>query len=260
MTKAWRRKREVAQRQTAIRVAKARRGQIEELAASLAEIAPSTSRRGGFCVRMVGFDMALKGCWKEHSNEKADMAHLLENALKRPPRKPKALVPAVARGGVQSKARKGEHSAAEHPDAIAAPIEALGFGTRSEVRRIEVPEPSRRPHQSQDLVVIFDHLDLHEALKDDVAKMFREGHFKEAVRTALESFIETIQDALGDHMTFGRELMANAFGGDLPPIALSGPMTANKLSKHEGFKFLTLGAMPGMRNLCSHVGKGRLPT
>lgn len=46
--------------------------------------------------------------------------------------------------------------------------------------------------------------------------------------------------------------MARAFGGDPPPIALNALETANDRSEQEGFKFLTMGAMSGMRNLYSH--------
>jgi uncharacterized protein (TIGR02391 family) len=235
-----------------MRITRGRREQIERLAAALAEIAPSTSPGSGFCVRKVAEDMALKDCWRKQRNKKADIARLLENVLRRYPRKPKALVLKIVRGGVQWKARKGEQVTAEHLDAIAEPMEALGFPIRDELREIEIPEPSRVRHPSQDLVALFDRLDLHQALKDDVAEMFRDGHFNEAVRKALERFEKRVQDALGDHQTFGRDLMAKAFGGEQPPIRLNDLKTANDRSEQEGFKFLTMGAMSGVRNLYSH--------
>lgn len=252
MSRSSARKKRAPQAQPAIRITKARREQIERLAAALAEIAPSTSPGSGFCVRKVAYDMGLKDCWKKQRNKKADIAHLLENVIRRYPRKPKALVLAIVRGGVEWKARKGEPVTKEHLDAIAEPMEALGFRIRKDLQAIEIPEPSRVRHPSQDMVALLDRLDLHEALADDIREMFCDGHFNEAVRKALERFEKFIQDAVGDHKAFGRDLMSKAFAGDPPPIAINALTTANDRSEQEGFKFLTMGAMSGMRNLYSH--------
>lgn len=252
MTSARRGKRSSREREPAMRITKARREQIERLAAALAEIAPSTAPGDGFCVKKVAWAMRLKDCWKKQRNKKADIAHVIENAMRRYPRKPKALVLAIARGSVQWKARKGERVGREHLDAIAEAMEALGFRIREELRAIEIPEPSRVRHPAQNFVALLRVLGLHEALRDDVAEMFRDGHFNEAVRKALERFEKKIQDTVGDHKTIGRDLMAKAFGGDPPPIALNALATGNDRSEQEGFKFLTMGAMSGMRNLYSH--------
>lgn len=239
-------------KQAAMRITKNRREQIERLAAALSEIAPSTSPGSGFCVQKVAEQMHLGACWKKQRNKTEDIAHLLENVFRKYPRKPKTLVLEIVKGGVQWMARKGKQVTQEHLDAIAGPMEALGFSIRKELRAIELQEPSRVCVPPQDLIAIFDRLALHEALKDDVAEMFRDGHFNEAVRKALERFEKAIQDNLGDHKTFGRDLMAKAFGGNPPPISLNDLKTANDRSEQEGFKFLTMGAMSGMRNLYSH--------
>ncbi len=239
-------------KQASMRITKARREQIGRLATALAAIAPSTSPGTGFCVQKVAKQMRLADCWKKKRNKTEDIAHLLENVFRKYLRKPKTLVLEIVKGGVQWMARKGKQVTQEHLDAIAEPMEALGFSIRKELGAIELPEPSRVCVPPQDLIAIFDRLDLHEALKDDVAEMFRDGHFNEAVRKALERFEKAIQDALGDYKTFGRDLMAKAFGGNPPPISLNDLKTANDRSEQEGFKFLTMGAMSGMRNLYSH--------
>jgi uncharacterized protein (TIGR02391 family) len=46
--------------------------------------------------------------------------------------------------------------------------------------------------------------------------------------------------------------MAKAFSESNPLIALNEMKTSNDRSEQEGFKFLTMGAMSGMRNLYSH--------
>ncbi|RLC10121.1 MAG: TIGR02391 family protein [Deltaproteobacteria bacterium] len=239
-------------KQPTMRITRQRREQIDGLAAALARIAPSTSPGRSFCVRQVAEKMRLKGCWKKQRNKQADIAHLLANLMRRYPRKPKALVLEIVRGGVQWKARKGEQVTEEHLNAIAESMGALGFEIRKELKAIDIPEASRVSHPSQDLVAILDRLDLHKSLKDDIAEMFRDGHFNEAVRKALERFEKRIQDALDDHKTFGRDLMAKTFNERNPQIALNAMKSANDRSEQEGFKFLTMGAMSGMRNLYSH--------
>ncbi len=187
----------------AMRITRLRREQIDKLATALAEIAPSTSPGRSFCVRQVAEKMKLKDCWKKQRNKKEDIAHLLENVFRKYRRKPKTLVLEIVKGGVQWMARKGKQVTQEHLDAIVEPIEALGFSIRKELGAIELPEPSRVCAPPQDLVAIFDRLDLHESLKDDVVEMFRDGHFNEAVRKALERFEKYIQDIIGDNKTIG---------------------------------------------------------
>jgi len=235
-----------------MRITGTRREQIRRLAEALAEIAPSTSPGSGFCVQQVAEQMGLKHHWKKQKNKQADIAHLLENVMRRHPRKPKTLVLAIVRGGIEWKARKGEKVTSDQLEAIIAPMEALGFKIRKEIDAIDIPEPAHVHPPSSDHVAVFDKLDLHPALKDDIATMFRDGHLNEAVRKALERFEKVIQDALDDHNTSGRELMAKAFGGDPPPVPLNAGRTANDRSEQQGFKFLTMGAMSGMRNLYSH--------
>jgi len=258
MRRSVRRKRRPARRQVAMRITEARREQIEKLAAALAAIAPSTAPGSGFCVRKVARELGLKECWKKQRNKHADIAHLLENVLRRYPRKPKALVLAIVRGGVEWMARKGRRVTHEHLAAVAGPMEALGFRIRKELEAIEIPEPCRVRRPAQDLAALFDRLDLHDALKDDIAQMFREGHFNEAVRKALERFEKRIQDEIGDRKSIGKNLMAKACNRDKPLIPINALQSGNDLSEQEGFMHLTMGAMAGLRNLYSHGDVGQM--
>ena len=78
------------------------------------------------------------------------------------------------------------------------------------------------------------------------------GHLNEAVRKALERFEKFVQDAIGNHKTSGRALMAEAFNPDKPLIPLNAMKSASDRSEQEGFMLLTMGAMAGVRNLYSH--------
>jgi len=245
-------RRRPSRKQPAMRITRRRREHIERLAAALAEIAPSTSPGSGFCVRKVAEELALKDCWQKQRHKKADIAHLVGNVMRRYPRKPKTLVLKIVRGGVQWKAGKGQAVTSEQLEAIIAPMEALGFMVRREIEAIEIPEPSSVCPPPRDLVAVLDRLDLHSALHEDITEMFRDGHLNEAVRKALERFEKMVQDTFGDHKTFGRDLMAKAFGGNPPLLALNEGKTTSDRSEQEGFKFLAMGAMAALRNPLSH--------
>ncbi len=236
----------------AMRITRNRREAIEQLADALAVLAPATSQFKGFCVRNVAEEHGLKKYWKSGGNKRTMIASFLEEVFRHYSRKPKTVVMAIVRGGLDWRARRGEATTREELEAVAVPMEVLGFDIRKDLKKLKLPELSRVCVPSQDKITLIERLEVHEVLTEDCLEMFRDGHFNEAVRKALERFEKRIQDTLDDHKIFGRDLMAKAFGGDQPPIPLNALKTANDRSEQEGFKFLAMGAMAGMRNLYSH--------
>lgn len=236
----------------AMRITENRKKDIAKLASALGDIAPATTPGKGFCVRQVAEQQDLKDCWKAGRNKRETIQALLENTFRRYPRKPKKLVLAIVEGGIQRQARQGVTVTAEQLAAVMEPMKSLGFNIDREVKQLPIPEPSKVMSPSQELVSLFDRLDLHPALKDDVAEMLRDGHCNEAVRKALERFEKLVQDTLGDTHTHGRDLMAKVFNEKAPVVPLNDMKTQNDQNEQEGFKFLTMGAMSGMRNLYSH--------
>jgi len=235
-----------------MRITRNRREVIKELAQALAVLAPATTPGKGFCVQRVAEEYGLKECWKPGGNKRTMIASFLEEVFRQYPRKPKTVVMAIVQGGLNWRACRGKATTQEELDAVATPMETLGFDIRGDLKNLNLPEPSRVCAPAQDMVALLERLELHDALTDDCLAMFRAGHFNEAVRKALERLEKRIQDTLNDHKTFGRDIMAKAFGGDQPPIPLNALKTANDRSEQEGFKFLAMGAMSGMRNLYSH--------
>lgn len=241
-----------AGKEPAMRITRKRREAILQLADALAVLAPATTPGKGFCVRKVAEEHGLKKCWKAGANKRTMIARFLEDVFRQYPRKPKAVVMAIVRDGLDWRARRGEATTREELEAIATPMGALGFDIRKDLKKLKLPEPSRVCPPSQDKITLIERLELHKALCDDCLEMFRDGHFNESVRKALERFEKCVQDTIGDHSTFGRDLMAKAFSEQHPQIALNAMQCANDRSEQEGFKFLTMGAMSGMRNLYSH--------
>lgn len=221
------------------------------LAEQLALIAPSTSPGDGFCVQRIAEQMNLKKHWKKQKNKRLDIEHLLRNVFRRYPRKPKTLVLEIVKGGITWMARRGEKVEQHQLNEIVQIMSDLGFDIK-EILKINIPSPSRVREPTADIVYIFERLGLHELLRDDIAEMFRDGHFNEAVRKALERFEKTIQDMISDQSLFGRDIMSKAFNDNNPLIALNDLKTANDRSEQQGFRFITMGAMSGMRNLYSH--------
>ena len=239
-------------KQPAMRITRQRRQVIEQLAGALAELAPSTTPGKGFCVQRVAEEHGLKKCWSHGGNKRQMIARFMEQVFRQYPRKPKAVVIAIVEGGLDWRARKGKATTKEDLDAVAAPMEALGFTIRRELKKLRIPEPSRVSEPSQDKAALIKRLELHPMLTDDCLGMFRDGHFNEAVRKALERFEKRIQTEIGDHKTGGQQLMSKAFNKIKPLIPINPNKSANDLSEQEGFMHLTMGAMAGLRNLYSH--------
>lgn len=239
-------------REPALRITAARNKLICELACLLAEIAPATARGKGFCVLRIAEEKGLKKCWRDASNKKKMIAGFLERVFRQYPQKPKKVVLAIVEGGINWSAKRGRAVTQDELSEIAAKMEELGFKVRKEFKKLKLPDPSRVTPPPLDLASIIDRLNLQEALKDDCVEMFRNGHLNEAVRKALERFEKKVQDAVGDHSTIGKNLMAKSFNVEHPVIAINDMKTGTEKSEQEGFMHLTIGSMSGLRNLYSH--------
>ena len=252
MTARARKKRSQPIKQPAMRITRGRREMIESLAEALGRLAPATTPGKGFCARRVAEEFGLKNCWKPGGNKKQMIGRFLEEVFRQYPRKPKQVVLAIIRGGLDWRARRGETTTQEDLKAVSQPMASLGFDIRKELKEFKIPKPSRVREPAQDKVSLIERLELHNALLDDCLEMFRDGHFNEAVRKALERFEKRIQDEIGDHKSIGQALMGKAFTRENPLIPINAHKSGNDLSEQEGFMHLAMGAMAGFRNLYSH--------
>ncbi len=83
-----------------MRITRRRSEHIAQLADALAELAPATTPGKGFCVRKIAEEHGLKKCWKGGPNKRQMIARFLQAVFRQYPRKPKAVVLAIVRGGV----------------------------------------------------------------------------------------------------------------------------------------------------------------
>ena len=82
-------------------------------------------------------------------------------------------------------------------------------------------------------------------------ELFRNGHFNEAVRKASERFEAAVQHKTG-LQEIGKGLMSKVFSITNPLISLNSMVTENEKGIQEGYMFMTMGLMRGIRNIFSH--------
>lgn len=95
-------------------------------------------------------------------------------------------------------------------------------------------------------------LKLHPRLLAASEKLFHDGHYSEAVFGAFKSLEEYVKEKSGIKDKSGKRLMGHVFDENNPilKIKCSRPDTAKE--EQEGFKFIFMGLMLGIRNPKAH--------
>lgn len=230
-----------------------RRQLIRSLADALGKLVPATAYGEAFCFEALAKEKRLRKYWQRKRNKLEMISHFLENLCRYHERLPRKIIREVLVRGVERRSRQGRPVTGEELQQINRLLQQLGFDMSKEISKIEVSEQPAPTHvPPSELVQLGKHMGLHRRLQGDCVDMFEEGHLNEAVRKALERFEKLIQDATGCHNSHGQDLMAKAFREDDPLIAINELKTETDESEQRGFKFLTMGAMAGLRNLYSH--------
>lgn len=140
----------------------------------------------------------------------------------------------------------------EELDSLISTLDALGVGRTSELRKIKldetVPEICIPPRE------LVRRLENHPLVADIATaplELFRNGHFNEAVRKASERFEASVQQKAG-LQEIGKSLMSKVFSLTNPSISLNSLTTENEKGIQEGYMFMTMGLMRGIRNIFSH--------
>jgi len=131
-------------------------------------------------------------------------------------------------------------------------LERLGIDMKRELLGITIdetlPEIQIAPQE------LFKRLESHPLVPEiasEPLELFRNGHFNESVRKAAERFEAAVQNktALTE---IGQKLMSKVFNLSAPVIALNDLSSENKKGVQEGYMYLTMGLMRGIRNIFSH--------
>jgi len=94
-------------------------------------------------------------------------------------------------------------------------------------------------------------LGLHPAVVEASTELFDNGHYPQAIFEALKALENRVKQQSGIDKS-GRDLMAQAFAGDPPPIDLRLEQGRSGEDEQTGFKLIFMGVMQGIRNPKGH--------
>lgn len=100
-------------------------------------------------------------------------------------------------------------------------------------------------------VQLFDTMQLHPRITRVSKSLFKSGHYTEAIFAAFKAVNNFIKRKTGLQID-GKDLMAKAFIEDKPIIKLNKLSNKSEMDEQEGFRFLYMGAMVGIRNPKAH--------
>jgi uncharacterized protein (TIGR02391 family) len=92
---------------------------------------------------------------------------------------------------------------------------------------------------------------LHPEIVDASGDLFTDGHFAPAILEAFKRVELRVRSQSGLAAS-GQDLMARAFAGDSPPIDVRVEGGQSGEDEQEGFRFLFMGAVRGIRNPKAH--------
>ena len=98
----------------------------------------------------------------------------------------------------------------------------------------------------------FGELDIHPEIERAVAKLFRDGHYANAVEDACKVLDGLVKVRSGRHDISGTELMQNVFSPKNPVLKFNDLQTETDKSEQQGMMFLYAGAMLVLRNPRAH--------
>jgi uncharacterized protein (TIGR02391 family) len=98
---------------------------------------------------------------------------------------------------------------------------------------------------------LFDKMQFHPRLIAASKSLFESGHYAQAIFEAFKAVNNFIKQKTGLNLD-GKQLMAKAFNEEGPVIKLNELKTQSDRDEQEGFKFLFMGAMEGIRNPKAH--------
>lgn len=101
-------------------------------------------------------------------------------------------------------------------------------------------------------VALFDRLQLHAEIQKVSRDLYKDGYYAQAILEAFKALNNAVKAKSGLSDRDGQALMSAAFSGTLPPLALNSLQTQSERDEQDGFKFIFMGAMTGIRNPKAH--------
>jgi len=98
---------------------------------------------------------------------------------------------------------------------------------------------------------IFDAMKFHRKVVEASRELFKDGHYRDAVYRAFVEVVNFVKHKAKSQLD-GKKLMSTVFSPDNPKIKLNPLETQTDRDEQEGFMYLFMGAVQGIRNPKAH--------
>jgi uncharacterized protein (TIGR02391 family) len=98
---------------------------------------------------------------------------------------------------------------------------------------------------------IFDAMQFHRKVVEASRELFKDGHYRDAVYRAFVEVVNFVKRKAKSQLD-GKKLMSTIFSPDNPKIRLNPLETQTDRDEQEGFMYLFMGAVQGIRNPKAH--------
>lgn len=113
--------------------------------------------------------------------------------------------------------------------------------------KYHMPESERKSVNS-----LFDKFQFHPEVKNVSEKLFKDGHYPQAILEAFKLVVRTVKNKSNRNDLDGTKLMSEVFSKNAPILPLNSLKTQTEKDEQEGFMFLCMGAVLGIRNPKAH--------
>lgn len=100
-------------------------------------------------------------------------------------------------------------------------------------------------------IEIFDAMQFHRKVVEASRELFKDGHYRDAVYRAFVEVVNFVKRKAKSQLN-GKKLMSTVFSPDNPEIRLNPLKTQTDRDEQEGFMYLFMGAVQGIRNPKAH--------
>lgn len=101
-------------------------------------------------------------------------------------------------------------------------------------------------------IELFEKLRLHPKIVEVSGKLFKDGHYAQAIFEAFKAVNKFVKEKSGRYDLDGKGLMSTVFKKENPILKLNSLETPSDRDEQEGFMFIYMGAMVGIRNPKAH--------
>lgn len=100
--------------------------------------------------------------------------------------------------------------------------------------------------------ILFDLLKFHPRIKEASERLFKNSHYAQAILETFKAVNNFVKEKSGKQEWDGKNLMAKVFRRENPIIRFNELKTVSEKDEQEGFMFLFMGAVVGIRNPKAH--------